>query len=98
MIDGAPLDRPVERGTLGCGQFSVEKRIEPVERQVQRREHEKDGFVVGIVGSVPVAETRRLEPAHRIAQPVADGLELGRERIHRDDADAPPSNCRSRFS
>jgi hypothetical protein len=47
-IGGATLDHAQNRVDFGSGQLCVEKRIEQIERQMQRMEDQIGGFVVGV--------------------------------------------------
>ena len=65
-----------ELRALGLRQACVEERLEPVERQVQRVQQQVRRLVVGVGRAVAERELRLAEARHRVAQPVAQRLEL----------------------
>jgi photosystem II stability/assembly factor-like uncharacterized protein len=58
---------------LVAGQACVEKRLEPVERQVQAVQQQIDRFVPGVVGAVTEEQSAFVEAADGKAQQVAQG-------------------------
>jgi hypothetical protein len=62
-----------QRQAFVFGQMGVEPGFERVAWQVQRGEHQPDGFVPGVVGAVAVEKSGLVEAADRPAQPVAEG-------------------------
>ncbi len=67
---------------LGVRELRVEERLEPVERQVQRVQQQVRGFVVRVGRPVAEGELRFAEARHRVAQPVAQRLEVVVSGVH----------------
>ena len=60
------------------GEARVEKRLQPVERQVERMQQQVGGLVVGVRRAVTEHEPGFAEPRHRPAQPVPQCFEFVR--------------------
>ena len=94
LVDAA-REEMRERLPLGLREPRVEKRLQPVERQVQRVQQQVRGLVVGVGAAVAERELRFAEARDGEAQPVAQRLEIaGGNRAHRA---APVVSNRSRM-
>ncbi len=83
--------------TLGVRELRCEEGLEPIERQVQRMEQQVRRLVVRVGRSVAERELRFAEARHRVAQPIAQRLEVVRERVHRPPVARSGSSNRSRM-
>ena len=81
LVD-ASLEELRDLRALGLREPRVEKRLEPVERQVQRVQQQVGRLVVGVVGAVTEGELRLAEARDGEAQPVAQRLEIVRRGRH----------------
>ena len=71
-----PLEQLRDLRALGLRQPRIEERFETIERQVQRVQQQVGRFVVGVGRAVAEGEPRLAETRHRVAQPVAQRLEV----------------------
>jgi photosystem II stability/assembly factor-like uncharacterized protein len=71
-----PLDDAQYGRALVAGQAGVEKRLEPIERQVQAVQQQINRFVPGVVGAVSEEQSAFAEAADGKAQEVAHGAQF----------------------
>ncbi len=77
---GAALDHVQHGVDFGRAQTRVEERLQQIERQMQRVQHQISGFVVGIGRAVTERQLGLVEARHCEAQQVANG---GKRERHR---------------
>ena len=75
LVDPA-REELAEISLLSLRQLGVQKRLEPVERQVQRVQQQVGSFVVGLVAAVAEVELCLAEARYGLAQPVAQRLQF----------------------
>ena len=76
FLGGAALDDVQYLLQLCRGKPCIEKRIQPVERKMERVENEISRFIVGRGGAMAEKEPGLVKAAYRETQQVADSLEL----------------------